>query len=61
MGYICGDNDQENGSLWYTYDGGRNWMQVPYSFPDLHRIIKSPHYLWIIGKSGFITKLKDKN
>jgi len=59
-GFICGDNNIEKGSMWYTSDGGRNWQKLENDLPDLHRIIPGPNYLWIIGKSGHITKLTYK-
>lgn len=58
-GFICGDNNEERGSLWYTSDGGETWECFANDLPDLHRIISSPDYLWIIGKSGQILRLRN--
>lgn len=57
-GFICGDNNTEKGSLWYTSDGGETWECFAKDLPDLHRFISSPDYLWIIGKSGQILRLR---
>lgn len=57
-GFICGDNNTEKGSLWYTSDGGETWECLAKDLPDLHRFISSPDYLWIIGKSGQILRLR---
>jgi len=57
-GYICGDNNKEQGSLWCTKDGGKSWHLIFDTIPDIHRIIESDNYLWLIGKSGTMVKIK---
>ena len=55
-GYIVGDQNKEEDVLYRSTDGGVSWETIPSDYPDLHRIKRSAHYIWIVGKEGTILK-----
>jgi photosystem II stability/assembly factor-like uncharacterized protein len=60
QGFIVGDRDAQGHVLFSTLDGGRTWRPIATSYPDLHRLIRSPSTLWIVGKRGTILSYKVK-
>jgi len=60
-GFIVGDEDKEEGTLWQTLDGGRTWKRVAGTYPDLHRLVRSPEALWIVGKSGTVLSQRTRS
>jgi len=53
-----GDNNKNDGAvLHYSIDDGENWEKNN-EFPDIHRIGLTEKNIWIIGKTGFIAKMK---
>lgn len=59
-GYIVGDQNNEEGVLYETKNGGKTWKAIQCEYPDLHRIIKSNNYIWAVGKEGTILRKKSE-
>jgi len=45
-----------DGSLFTTSDAGETWQRSQEDFPDLHRVRRSPNFIWVCGKKGTILK-----
>lgn len=53
-GFIVGDGNEEPVSLWTTLDAGKTWKPAAGDFPDLHRIVLSPSYVYLVGDTGAV-------
>jgi len=58
VGFAVGDNNNEDGSLFYSYNGGISWKQYSSKLPDLHRIKHLDTDIWAVGKQGVIVHIK---
>ena len=55
---VVGDNNKNDGATVYiTNDNGENWEKIG-DFPDIHRITLTEKNVWIVGKAGFIAKMR---
>lgn len=53
-GVLVGSSRQH--SLYSTKNSGSSWQNSNDRYPDLHRVCRSPSYLWVCGKNGTILR-----
>ncbi len=52
-GCIVGDRNEDPASVWETKDGGETWIPAsPGVSEDIHRIVRSPAGIFLIGDGG---------
>ncbi|MEL6923180.1 MAG: YCF48-related protein [Bacteroidota bacterium] len=55
---VVGSTNKEKGHVFLSEDNGNTWQALEQDWPDVHRLGLSRRYVWLVGKEGFVARMK---